>query len=69
MQIHQSGFDSPHVIGLPFSTLDMVEAFRISLHTPDQFRETLDALDPFTRQFATPVWEMNETERQLDSAA
>jgi hypothetical protein len=70
MQIHQSGFDNPHVAApIPLSTLETVEAFRVSLHTPEQFRQALDALDPFTRQFATPAWEMDEAPQEIDAAA
>jgi hypothetical protein len=66
MQIHQSGFDYSHPVGLNLATLDTVDAFRVSLHTAEQFRRALDALDPFIRNFATPAW---GTPRDLDSAA
>jgi hypothetical protein len=68
MQIHQSGCDYPYSAGLDLSPVDTIEAFRVSLHTPDQFRQTLDALDPFTGRFAIPVWEMNERQ-EIDPAA
>jgi hypothetical protein len=69
MQIHQSGFDYPHNAGLHLPRFDTLDAFRVSLHTREQFREALDALDPFTGEYATPVWEMSEAPQELDSAA
>ena len=66
MQIHQSGFVSHTAVHLP--TVDTLEAFRVSLHTSEQFQRALDALDPFIESFAIPAWKMNGKKLLSDAA-
>jgi hypothetical protein len=67
MQIHQSGFVSHAALHLP--TVDTLDAFRVSLHTSEQLRQALDALDPFVEEYAAPAWKWSAVPQELESAA